>query len=404
MAQPVTAVLVGAGNRGTYAYAPYALEYPDELRFVAVAEPHPVRRERFARAHNIPPERQFNTWEELLAQGQIADVLFNMTQDQTHYPSTIAALKAGYDVLLEKPMATRLEHVVDLVQTAERLGRLLQICHVLRYTAIFSALHEILASGRLGDIVTVEHRENVVYWHMAHSFVRGNWRNVATSSPMILAKCCHDFDILYWNLGRPAKRLQSFGSLIHFRPENAPAGATPRCTDGCPVEDCPFDARRIYLNMDYHDWPVSVITEDTGSAEARRQALATGPYGRCVYRCDNDVVDHQTVNMELENGISVVLVMHGHSHQEAAPCAMMAPRQPYAPSSTTATAGLRSTTTAPTAARRSSSPPGPVAMVAAISASHGPSCARCAGWASPSPPRASRWRAISWPSQPRNRG
>jgi predicted dehydrogenase len=317
MAQPVTAVLVGAGNRGTYAYAPYALEYPDELRFVAVAEPHPVRRERFARAHNIPPERQFNTWEELLAQGQIADVLFNMTQDQTHYPSTIAALKAGYDVLLEKPMATRLEHVVDLVQTAERLGRLLQICHVLRYTAIFSALHEILASGRLGDIVTVEHRENVVYWHMAHSFVRGNWRNVATSSPMILAKCCHDFDILYWNLGRPAKRLQSFGSLIHFRPENAPAGATPRCTDGCPVEDCPFDARRIYLNMDYHDWPVSVITEDTGSAEARRQALATGPYGRCVYRCDNDVVDHQTVNMEFAGGTSVVLFMHGHSHEEA---------------------------------------------------------------------------------------
>jgi Predicted dehydrogenases and related proteins len=309
--------MVGAGQRGYYAYGPYALEHPDELTFVAVAEPDPARRERFARAHHIPPERRFASWEDLIAQGQIADVLFNMTMDQVHYPSTIAALEAGYDVLLEKPMAHRLEYNVALVQTAERTGHLLQVCHVLRYTPFFSTLHEILESGRLGDIVTVEHRENVVYWHMAHSFVRGNWRNVETSAPMILAKCCHDFDILYWNLHERVTRLASFGSLIHFRPQNAPAGATERCTDGCPAaEQCPFDARRIYLNMNNTGWPVTAITNDL-SYEGRLKALQEGPYGRCVYHSDNNVVDHQIVNMEFPSGTSVALVMHGHSHEEA---------------------------------------------------------------------------------------
>jgi len=247
---------------------------------------------------------------------------------------------------------------VRLVQTAERTGRLLQICHVLRYTAFFSTLHDVIASGRLGDVITVEHRENVSYWHMAHSYVRGHWRNAQVSSPMILAKCCHDLDILYWNLG-PCMRLSSFGSLAHFRAENAPPGAPVRCTDGCPVaDDCPWYAPRLYLDLipllhviryspsvferagaalaldhstfttaarraisaldaalDYRDWPISTISEDT-SPEARRQALETGPYGRCVYHCDNDVVDNQVVNMTFESGALATLVMHGHSHRE----------------------------------------------------------------------------------------
>lgn len=316
MSQPITAVMVGAGTRGYYAYGPYALEHPNEIRFVAVAEPDPVRRERFAKAHNIPQARQYASWQALLEQGQEADALFNMTQDQMHYESTLAALDAGYDVLLEKPMTTRLEHAVHLVQVAEQKGRLLQICHVLRYTPFFSTLHAILASGRLGDVVTIEHRENVATWHMAHSFVRGNWCNEPMSSPMILAKCCHDLDILTWNMGRPVRRLQSFGSLMHFRPENAPPGATKRCTDGCPAAgECPFDARVIYLDPGRSTWPVVAMTDDL-SMEGRRRALETGPYGRCVYDCDNDVVDHQTVNMEFEGGATAVLFMHGHSHEE----------------------------------------------------------------------------------------
>lgn len=316
MSKPITAVMFGAGGRGMHAYGPYALAYPDELNFVAVAEPDEYRRAQFAKAHNIPAENQFPSWEALIERGKLADTAFNCTQDHMHYASSIAALEAGYDMLLEKPMTTTLKETVHLVQTAEKNGRVVQVCHVLRYTSFFSKLKEILDSGRLGDIITVEHRENAVYWHMAHSFVRGHWRNEAESSPMILAKCSHDLDLLVWNMGGPAKKLQSFGSLIHFRPENAPAGATKRCTDGCPAADqCPFDARPIYLNMATESWPVRAIPGDL-SLESRQKALETGPYGRCVYYCDNDVVDHQTLNMEFEGGRSVVMVMHGHSHQE----------------------------------------------------------------------------------------
>ena len=316
MPEPVTADLLGAGLRGAFAYGPYAGLQPDQLKFVAVAEPDDARRALFAGAHNIPPERQFQTWEDLLTRPQMAQTLFNMTQDQMHYDSTLAALDAGYDVLLEKPITHDLAQTVRLVAVAEQSGRFLQICHVLRYTPFFQTLHEILQSGRLGQIVNVSHRENVVYWHMAHSYVRGNWRSIAESAPMILAKCCHDFDILHWNLPSAVRRLQSFGALTHFRLENAPPGATSRCTDGCPAGDiCPFDARRIYLDPHKMGWPVLAVTTDL-SMEARRLALEEGPYGRCVYAADNDVVDHQTVNMELEDGTTVTLTMHGHAHEE----------------------------------------------------------------------------------------
>jgi predicted dehydrogenase len=314
MAEPIEAVLIGAGNRGYEAYGPYALAHPEQIHYTAVVDPHQGRRQRFAADHGIARDRQFASWEDLYAQGQIAEALVNCTLDRMHLASTLPALDLGYDVLLEKPMANTLAGNVRLVQAAEERGRLLMICHVLRYTAFFSTLHQILDSGRLGRIMTVEHRENVVYWHMAHSFVRGNWRSSQIESPMILAKCCHDMDILYWNLGL-VRRLGSFGSLSHYRPENAPPGAPERCTDGCPAADeCPWCAPRIYLH-DYTGWPVSVISEDP-SPEARLHALETGPYGRCVYFCDNDVVDHQTVNLEFASGASGTLFMHGHSHEE----------------------------------------------------------------------------------------
>lgn len=312
---PITAVMLGAGGRGFRAYGPYALTNPEELRFVAVAEPLDDRRERFAQAHNIPPERQFKTWEDLLAQGKMADALFNCTMDQMHTASTLAALDAGYDVLLEKPMAHLLLDNVRLVQAAEDKGRLLQICHVLRYTAFFQQIRDIVQSGRLGRIINVDQRENLIFWHMAHSFVRGNWRNVATSAPMILAKCCHDLDILTWILQQEVVKLSSFGSLLHFRPENAPAGAPQRCMDGCPVaEDCKFYAPRIY-GRDGDAFLLNAVTY-TPTKEARMQALETSPYGRCVYFCDNDVVDHQTVTMSMSDGTTVTLIMQGHGFEE----------------------------------------------------------------------------------------
>lgn len=313
MTQPVEMALLGAGSRGTFAYGTFAERNPHKVRFVAVAEPDERRRERFARLHRIPPERCYRTWEELLASPQLCVALLNATMDQAHVASTLGALERGYDVLLEKPMATSAEDCVRLVQTAERTGRLLQICHVMRYTAFWRAIHAVLEGRRLGRILNVDHRENVAYWHMAHSYVRGNWRSSASSSPMILAKCCHDMDVLYWNLGVPVRRLSSFGRLSHFCPDQAPPGAPLRCTDGCPAQDaCPYYAPRLYLREDT-SWPVSVISVDT-SLDARLEALRVGPYGRCVYQCDNDVVDHQVACMEFENDATVTFAMEGHSY------------------------------------------------------------------------------------------
>jgi predicted dehydrogenase len=276
-----------------------------------------------------------------------------------HTQPTSAALNAGYDVLLEKPMATTLAECQQLVRTAEQANRQLHICHVLRYTTHFSRLRKVLQSGAVGQVVNVSHRENVSFWHMAHSFVRGNWRSSVESSPMILAKCCHDLDILIWLLDDRCETLSSIGNLIHYRAENAPPGAPKRCLDGCPAEDlCPFFAPRIYQDMipiwqnaaaarqgfdrwalqtqlknpalisalsrpipklrqitEYQGWPKSVIVNEI-TTESILSALRKGPYGRCVYHCDNDVVDHQVVTMQFESGISVTLTMHGHSYLE----------------------------------------------------------------------------------------
>jgi predicted dehydrogenase len=359
MAQPIHAVLIGAGQRGADSYAPYALAHPEEIRFVAVAEPDPARRERFALQHLIPPENCFADWQDLLARPQFGQAALVCTQDWQHTAPALAALHAGYDVLLEKPMAPTAAECIQLVQASEETGRQLHICHVLRFTPHFKKLREVIRSGVLGQIINVSHRENVAYWHMAHSYVRGNWCNTAQSSPMILAKCCHDLDILPWMLGDRAEQLSSVGSLLHYKPENAPAGATRYCLDGCPAADtCPYYAPFVYLGLrpmwrtfaersagfnrlasktylsnpglvraashvipalkqitDHREWPVSVLTSDP-TPENILAALKDGPYGRCVYRCDNDVVDHQVVSMQFGSGASVTLTMQGHSDTE----------------------------------------------------------------------------------------
>lgn len=308
--------MIGAGSRGTFTYGPYALAHPEEVRVVAVAEPDGERRTRFAAQHDLPARRCFADWRDLLAAGQMAPAAICTLPDRLHLEAAVPALDAGYDVLLEKPMAVSPLDCLRIVEASERTDRLLMICHVLRYTPFFSTLHSIVESGRLGDIVAVEHRENVAFWHMAHSYVRGNWRRAETSAPMILTKCCHDLDVLAWNLApRAVMRLHSFGSLVHFRPEHAPPGAPSHCIHGCPVADrCPFFAPRVYLTEDT-GWPASTIGTDL-SYHARVQALSVGPYGRCVYQCDNDVVDHQVVTMEHAGGAVTTLIMQGHSDVE----------------------------------------------------------------------------------------
>ncbi|MEX1276861.1 MAG: Gfo/Idh/MocA family oxidoreductase [Bacteroidota bacterium] len=305
--KPVTCIVLGAGSRGN-TYAAYSLQYPERMKIVGVAEPIETRRRTFAQKYNIDPNHVYTTWEHATGAQKFADAIIISTPDQLHHGPAMEGIAKGYDILLEKPISTTWRECREIRDLNRRHNRIIAVCHVLRYTPFYLKMKQIVDSGVLGELVTMEHLEPVGYWHQAHSFVRGNWRNVETSCPMILAKSCHDMDIIRWLVDQPCKTVSSFGSLKHFKSENAPAGSTDRCVD-CPVEaDCPYSAKKLYLNMKNHGWPVSVITEDT-SYEGRMKALREGPYGRCVYRCDNNVVDHQVVGMEFGKDITASFTM-----------------------------------------------------------------------------------------------
>jgi predicted dehydrogenase len=312
MQSPIKIALIGAGSRGLFSYAPYALAHPDEATIVAVAEPREWHRAEAGRLHSIPSAAQFASWEELLAQPKLADAVIIATPDKEHTEPAIRALKAGYHVLLEKPMATTEEECRRIIAAVKEHKKFLAVCHVLRYTPYFRALKKTLESGVIGQVRTVRHIEQVGFWHHAHSYVRGNWRNSASSSPMILAKCCHDMDILLYLLGRQCVRVSSFGSLGHFTAERRPEKAADRCMD-CSLADgeCPYSAKSFYLGRyaaGEREWPINVITSDI-SVVGIEKALREGPYGRCVYASDNDVVDSQVAVLEFEEQIQVSFTM-----------------------------------------------------------------------------------------------
>ncbi|WP_169083959.1 Gfo/Idh/MocA family protein [Paenibacillus sp. PL91] len=303
----VTVAIIGAGLRGVN-YLEYALQHPNELQVVAVAEPVVERRESFQARHGIPDKMCFENWDDFFALPKLADAVLICTQDKQHFDPTMKALEAGYHVLLEKPMSPDAKECLLMGEKASQLNRVFSICHVLRYTNFFSTIKGLLDHETIGNLISITHNENVGFWHQAHSFVRGNWSRKEDSSPMILAKSCHDLDILLWLAGSECVRVSSFGSLSHFTSDQAPAGAPLRCLDGCPVaDDCLYYAPKHYLTEDTN-WPTSAISNDL-SYSARYKALEEGPYGRCVYHCDNDVVDHQVVNLEFANSVTAAFTM-----------------------------------------------------------------------------------------------
>jgi predicted dehydrogenase len=313
----ITAALIGAGQRGAGAYAPYALQHPEDIQFVAVADSDPERRERFQQAHSVLNDNCYSSWEDLLEGPMLADAILICTQDKMHFEPALKALEKGYHVLMEKPMSPDPRECFIMGEYAEKYNRVFSVCHVLRYTDFFSTIKQIITDGKIGKLVSIQHTENVEHRHQAHSFVRGNWRDSEVSSPMILAKSCHDMDILQWLVDADCTKVSSFGSLTHFRKESAPEGAPKYCLDGCPVQDsCPYYAPKMYIERD--DWVGevlrTVVSNDT-SDEGVLRALKDGPYGRCVYHCDNNVVDHQVVNMEFANEVTVAFTMSAFTYE-----------------------------------------------------------------------------------------
>ena len=311
-------IIVGAGSRGA-GYAEYAIEHPEQATIVGVAEPRAEYRKQLAEKHNVPSENLFNDWQELAEQPKLADAVIIATPDAEHTGPAIAFAKKGYHVLLEKPMSASESECKKTTDAATEAGIIFAVCHVLRYTAFTRKLKELLDSGLIGDIVSLQTLEPVGYWHQAHSFVRGNWGNEAESSSMLLAKCCHDLDWISHIMATPCTAVHSFGSLKHFRKEEQPEGAADRCVD-CAVEpDCPYSAKKIYsgfLDKGLKGWPLDVLTSDV-TEENIAEALRTGPYGRCVYACDNDVVDHQVVNMQFDGGQTASLTMTAFTEASA---------------------------------------------------------------------------------------
>ena len=308
---PVGLAIVGAGTRGAEAYGRFALDHPAQARVVAVAEPDVTRRQRFAADHRLPPEQTFADWRELLEAGRLADALVVATPDLLHTTPTLTALRLHYDILVEKPITPTEDELEQVARAAAVSQGTITVAHVLRYAPFFARIRGLLDEGRIGRLIAISHHENVGYWHFAHSYVRGKWRRSDAASPMLLAKACHDLDLLRWFAGAPCSSVSSVGGLHHFRPDNAPIDAPPRCTDGCPVADaCPFYAPRFYIEQlaGVTGWPVSAITDDP-SPEGRLLALREGPYGRCVYRCDNDVADHQAVLLQFANGVTATLTV-----------------------------------------------------------------------------------------------
>ncbi len=300
---------IGCGGR-TRTYLSLASALPDLYEIAGVADPVESRIGLVEKACGFPPGlRKFPSADALLASEKFADVVIIGTQDSDHYAHCLAALRRGYDVLLEKPIATTLPHILHLEQEAEKLGRRVLVCHVLRYTALYRKVKELLDQGLIGRIVHLSATEGVGPWHQAHSFVRGHWAVVERATPMIIAKCCHDLDIILWLLGDRCKAVSSFGELGYFCSANMPDGATARCTDGCPhVGVCDYDAHRYA--REYRNW-LSYIYDRSKEAPDDEVIdwLRKSPWGRCVYRCDNTAVDRQVVNMEFEGGAVGQLTM-----------------------------------------------------------------------------------------------
>ncbi len=314
--RPLAIVILGAGNRGADVYAELMAQRPNQARIAAIADARPERLARLGERLGLDAGALFPSADALLSRVQDLDAVVVATPDDAHVAPTVAALDRGLDVLLEKPIAPHLDGVRAIERAAAKEGAgTVTVVHVLRYTPFFRTLKELLDAGRIGRLVAIQHTENIGYFHFAHSYVRGNWRREDEASPMLLAKACHDLDLLRWLVGAPCTAVTSVGGLAHFRPENAPEGATERCLDGCSVErTCPYSAVRIYLELfaGSTDWPNSVVALG-GDRRAVLEALQQGPYGRCVYHCDNDVADHQLVQLEFANDVQASLVVQAFS-------------------------------------------------------------------------------------------
>lgn len=323
----IKVAILGYGGRGRM-YAHKCINRNDKFQIIAVID---ISQEKLLLAQNdlgLDNNQLFNNLDDFLKEEKVADYIFICTQDKEHYEHSIKSINKGYNLLLEKPIACNMEHCLKIEKLAHEKGVKVDVCHVLRYSKYYEKIKEIIDSGILGKIISIEQVENVAYWHQAHSFIRGDWRREDESNPMILAKCCHDLDIAVYLADSKCSSVTSVGKCNYFTKDNAPEGATEYCLGGCSVKkNCPYDAEKLYINgITYipfvknlkhvpsfiykHIWPHSRLMKDsTVTIPKLYDALRNTRYGKCVFLSDNDVVDYQSTTMVFENGITSTLIM-----------------------------------------------------------------------------------------------
>lgn len=316
MCKIYTVAIIGAGGRGGDAYGNIIHTQKDKFKIVALCDLKKERMERFGEKFGVAAENRFTDENEFFAVKR-ADVLVIATQDKDHVRQAVKAFSLGYDVLLEKPISSEKDELEKLIAAQKKYGKKALVCHVLRYAPAFMKAAELIDEGAIGKLVAINALERVTFWHQAHSYVRGNWRKAEDTSPMIMAKCCHDLDLLQYYAGAKCKTISSVGDIAFFKRENAPEGCAERCVNCKYKDSCSYSAKKIYLDWwvvqgkKEDVWPFNIIAEAPLTQEKIEKAIETGPYGRCVFACDNDVVDHQIVEMQFENGVKAELTMTG---------------------------------------------------------------------------------------------
>ena len=314
MKQIITISIIGVGARGGEAYGRYIHASKDKFKIVSLCDVNEYRLEKYGTAFEVPEGDRF-TDEDVFFEKKRSDVLLIATMDRLHVRQAIKALELGYDLVLEKPISDDPEELRMLAAKAKEKGKMVMVCHVLRYNVMVSKLKKLLDEGAIGRLISMDQTENVCFWHQAHSFVRGNWRNREQTTPMIMQKCCHDLDLIQYFIGVKCRSVASMGALSYFKAENRPEGAADRCLDCKYKMDCKYSAYRIYLDAwlsggKQETFPYNLITDVLPlTEEALTKSLRETDYGKCVFACDNNVVDNQTLIMQFENGVTATLKM-----------------------------------------------------------------------------------------------
>ncbi len=314
MSKMYTVAVIGCGSRG-WVYGNEMFNKPDKYKMVAICDIDETRLKNAQQKWGIDDANVYTDEKEFFKEKR-ADVLILATQDRDHVRMCVRAMELGYDILLEKPISPIRDELIELLEANKKYKRAVVVCHVLRYAPAFVKVKQLLDEGVIGKLIRIESLEQVAYWHQAHSFVRGNWRNDKETSPMIMQKCCHDLDLLQWYVGSRCSTVYSSGDLAFFNRENQPEGASDRCQDCKYINTCPYSAEKLYIgkwkeqDCPEWGWPFNVVCSTIPNTEdGIRKAYQEGQYGRCVFACDNNVVDNQSVDMVFENGVKVTLTM-----------------------------------------------------------------------------------------------